>query len=170
MPECIYSSPVGTLSLSSENGFLTALRFAEKSQPNTVPEKPTDDPVLLRTVEWLDRYFGGLRPRPSELPLNPRGSDFQKAVWAHLCDIPYGETVSYGDLAAKIAGDGRRLLARAVGGAAHRNPIAIIIPCHRVIGSDGSLTGYAGGMDRKARLLRFEGVDIVSDRLFPKNT
>lgn len=162
MPEHIYSSPVGALLLSSENGFLTALRFAEKPQPNTIPEKTTDDPVLLRAVEWLDRYFGGLRPRSSELPLNPRGSDFQKAVWAHLCDIPYGETVSYGDLAAKIAGNGRRLLARAIGGAAHRNPISIIIPCHRVIGSDGSLTGYAGGMERKARLLRFEGVDIVS--------
>ena len=171
MPECYYQSPVGVLSLSSEGGFLTAVRFVDESRKIIFPEKPTDDSVLLRAVEWLDRYFGGLRPQPDELPLNPRGSEFQKTVWAYLCKIPYGKTVSYGSLASTVAGDGQRRLARAVGGAAHRNPIAIIIPCHRVIGSDGSLTGYGGGVERKALLLRLEGVDIPSvTMLFFENT
>ena len=100
-------------------------------------------------------------PLPSELPLRPNGGDFRQAVWKILCGIPYGEVTTYGAIAKKIAAQsGRPMSAQAVGGAVAHNPISIIIPCHRVVGANGSLTGYAGGIAAKIRLLEHEGVDV----------
>ena len=124
-----------------------------------------DSPALDEARRWLDRYFAGERPEPSELPLAPRGTDFQKSVWRELAAIPYGEITTYGDIAKRLeAATGKRASARAVGVAVGHNPISIILPCHRVVGATGSLTGYAGGIERKLWLLRHEGVD--TNRLF----
>lgn len=115
--------------------------------------------VLAAAKRWLDRYFAGEEPLPAELPLAPVGSPFRQAVWKLLCGIPYGETTTYGAIAKKLAPMlGRETMsAQAVGGAVAHNPISVIIPCHRVLGSDGSLTGYAGGIDKKIWLLKKEG-------------
>lgn len=122
-----------------------------------------DDAVILNlknTVEWLERYFNGEQPEIAELVLAPQGSEFRQIVWKNLCEIPYGKVVTYGELAKKVAVQmGReRMSAQAVGGAVGHNPISVIIPCHRVIGADGSLTGYAGGIEKKRMLLELEGV------------
>lgn len=118
--------------------------------------------MLERAKRWLDRYFAGERPVPQELPLAPAGSTFRQEVWKILCDIPYGEIVTYGEIAAKLARQlGRKSMsAQAVGGAVGHNPISVIIPCHRVVGADGSLTGYAGGIEKKRKLLRLEGIKV----------
>ena len=110
----------------------------------------------------LDRYFAGEKPEISELPLAPIGGEFRQAVWKILCEIPYGQVTTYGEIAKKIAAQRNRktMSAQAVGGAVGHNPISIIIPCHRVVGSNGSLTGYAGGIDLKIKLLEHEGVDL----------
>ena len=117
--------------------------------------------MLAQTRDWLDRYFAGQKPSPTELALAPEGSDFRRAVWDILCEIPYGQTRSYRDISRELAVKlGREhMSAQAVGGAVGHNPIGIIIPCHRVLGSDGSLTGYAGGLEKKRWLLRHEGLD-----------
>jgi methylated-DNA-[protein]-cysteine S-methyltransferase len=121
-------------------------------------QQPGNDPVLDAAQAWLEDYFVGKRPEPARLPLNPKGTEFQKAVWRLLLEIPYGQVTTYGALAAKLAQErGGRMSAQAIGGAVGRNPISIIIPCHRVIGADGRLTGYAGGLWRKEALLRLEG-------------
>ena len=157
-----YDSPIGDMTCACTDSHLVGL-WLENQQyfAATLKETPvTDDqhPILLKTKNWLDRYFAGDKPSPNELPLAPDGSDFRKAVWRILCEIPYGETVTYGDIAKQIARQRgtARFSAQAVGGAVSRNPISIIIPCHRVIGSDGSLTGYAGGIETKRWLLAFE--------------
>lgn len=118
------------------------------------------DPLFARLAAELDEYLAGRRIR-FDLPLAPTGDDFQHAVWRMLREIPYGETVTYGELALRL---GDRNLARRVGGAVGRNPISILVPCHRVVGADGSLTGYAGGLDRKRRLLELEGAEVVAQR------
>ena len=125
---------------------------------------PNDNlPVLQKAKAWLDRYFRGEKPKISELPLAPIGNDFRQAVWKILCEIPYGEVITYGGIAKKIAAQRglSRMSAQAVGGAVGHNPISIIIPCHRVVGTNGSLTGYSGGLDLKIKLLDFEGVDLA---------
>ncbi|WP_295925618.1 methylated-DNA--[protein]-cysteine S-methyltransferase, partial [uncultured Akkermansia sp.] len=116
--------------------------------------------------DWLDRYFAGGRAPIAQLPLAPVGGEFRQAVWKILCGIPYGEVTTYGEIARKMAARGNRrsMSAQAVGGAVGHNPISIIIPCHRVVGTGGSLTGYAGGIAAKIRLLELEGVDM--SRLF----
>ena len=120
-----------------------------------------DIPVLAQSLDWLDRYFAGKQPTPNELPLAPRGSKFAQRVWQKLVEIPYGQLRTYGDIAKELEGEtGRRASAQAVGGAVGHNPISIIIPCHRVVGASGSLTGYAGGIDKKVHLLEHEGVDM----------
>ncbi len=157
-----YESPVGRMTCACTEAHLVGLWLDnQKYFAATLKETPvTDDshPILLKTKDWLDRYFSGSKPSPTELTLAPAGSDFRKAVWQILCEIPYGETVTYGSIARQIARQRRtaRFSAQAVGGAVGHNPISIIIPCHRVIGSDGSLTGYAGGIDAKRWLLTFE--------------
>lgn len=117
--------------------------------------------VFEKTKAWLDRYFSGLKPKIEELPLAPVGNDFRQSVWRILCEIPYGEIMTYGEIARRIAKSRglARMSAQAVGGAVGHNPISIIIPCHRVVGSNGSLTGYAGGIETKIKLLIHENVD-----------
>lgn len=118
--------------------------------------------ILDEAVSWLDRYFSGQRPPIGDLKLRPEGTDFRQEVWSILMDIPYGQVTTYADIASQVAKKlGRKSMsAQTVGGAVGHNPISIIIPCHRVIGSRGSLIGYAGGMDRKTWLLNHEGIKI----------
>ena len=147
-----YTSPLGGLLLAADEQGLIGLwfdgaRHFAANLPEMREEKRT--PVLDETARWLDDYFSGGQPDFTP-PLHLIGSAFRRRVWARLLEIPYGQTTTYGAL----LGDGAS--ARAVGGAVGRNPISIIVPCHRVIGADGSLTGYAGGMDRKIRLLALE--------------
>ncbi len=153
-------TPLGTVTLAGEGAELTGLWFeGQRHCAATLPADaaPGPLPVLDETCRWLECYFG-LRPLPPLPPLRPAGTAFQRAVWALLLEIPYGGTVTYGELARRLAGRMGRssLSAQAVGGAVGRNPISILIPCHRVLGSDGSLTGYAGGLERKAKLLTLE--------------
>lgn len=146
------SSPLGNILLSADEVGLTGLWFdGGRYYAETLPEEHVEreTPILMDTKRWLDVYFTGREPDFTP-PLHPVGSPFRQTVWQLLLEIPYGQTTTYGAL----LGDGAS--ARAVGGAVGRNPISIIVPCHRVIGADGSLTGYAGGMDRKIRLLALE--------------
>lgn len=116
--------------------------------------------MLAQARAWLDAYFEGRDPGKIP-PCAPRGSEFRQLVWAKLAEIPYGELVTYGDIAKAIEADtGKKRSARAVGGAVGHNPVSIILPCHRVVGASRSLTGYAGGIERKTALLKLEGVDM----------
>lgn len=149
------SSPVGMLTLAAEGSGLTALvvqgqKYEKAHLAGDGRENQTA--VLAQARLWLERYFRGERPDPAELSLTPRGTDFQLRVWNALREIGYGETLTYGELAARLGSS-----ARAVGSAVGRNPLSILIPCHRVLGADGSLTGYAGGLEAKRTLLRLEG-------------
>lgn len=159
-----FSSPLGTLTGASDGENILGLWIAgQKYFESTVKESPAEEnlPVFDKMGEWLDRYFVGEQPGIGELPLAPEGSVFRRTVWNCLKEIPYGETAFYGEIADKVSRLlGRRTSPRAVGVAVGRNPISIIVPCHRVIGADGGLTGYAGGLDIKLRLLRHEGVQI----------
>lgn len=161
-----YESPVGALLLAERDGKTVGVWIeGQKYFCGSLGEQTVefaDTPILLQTKQWLDRYFNGERPQISELPLAPEGSSFRKTVWQALCEIPYGEIVSYGELARRIAKrlGLRSMSAQAVGGAVSRNPISIIIPCHRVVGANGNLTGYAGGIEKKLRLLALEGVNV----------
>lgn len=148
-------SPLGELTLVAHDGALAGLYFAEHARrpdPSTIGSR--DDTGFQAAVEQLDEYFNGHRT-DFDLPLAPRGEAFQRRVWELLRRIPYGETRSYGQLAAEL---GDAALARAVGAANARNPISIVVPCHRVVAADGALTGYAGGLVRKQYLLDLEGV------------
>lgn len=144
----IVPSPVGPLTLTQEAGALTGLHFGERPQQGA--GGPT--PLLEEAARQLEEYFAGQRQEFS-LPLAPRGTEFQLRVWQALLRIPYGETRSYGELAAMV---GNPKACRAVGGANHRNPLSILIPCHRVVGTGGRLTGYAGGLAVKEFLLKLE--------------
>jgi len=169
-----YSSPVGLLTLACDGEHLTGLWIEDQKYfGSTAPgamESGDGLPVLVQTAEWLDRYFAGERPDIRSVPLAPAGSPFRQAVWKLLQEIPYGEVVTYGALARRLAAQlGRRSMSsQAVGGAVGHNPISIIIPCHRVVGSDGSLTGYAGGLDRKRWLLEHEGINTAKAALLTK--
>ena len=150
-----YASPLGPILLAADETGLTGLWFeAQKYFPSFlgVDYQEKETPVLTETVRWLDVYFSGKDPGFLP-PLHPQGSPFRQAVWNILLTIPRGQTMTYGEIARRL---GVRS-AQAVGGAVGHNPISILIPCHRVVGSDGSLTGYAGGVERKARLLQLEG-------------
>lgn len=160
-----YQSPVGELLIVSNEKALIGLWIKEQKYFGAGLKEMTQEveagkvSVLQITVEWLNRYFAGEKPDIDELPLAPAGSDFRKMIWQLLCKIPYGEVMTYGELArqaAELMGK-PSMSAQAVGGAVGHNPISIIIPCHRVVGSDGSLTGYAGGIDKKQWLLKHEG-------------
>jgi methylated-DNA-[protein]-cysteine S-methyltransferase len=152
---CVYPSPVGPLLLMCDGEFLTGLHTEnDKYKPRIRPEwvENPDATPFAAAREELGEYFGGRRSKFTVL-LKPAGTAFQLRVWERLCDIPFGETISYAELARRV---GNPNAARAVGMANSRNPISIIVPCHRVIGSDKSLTGYAGGLDRKQALLEHE--------------
>ena len=147
--EMKYDSPVGRLTLASDGLNLAGLWMeGQKYFGGTVPGelRPNEElEVFSRAKDWLDRYFNGKKPEPSELPLAPVGGEFRQTVWELLCEIPYGELTTYGQIAREAAKRLQResMSAQAVGGAVGHNPISIIIPCHRVVGTGGSLTGYA---------------------------
>lgn len=149
----VHDSPVGRLTLVSDGDCLVGLHFEGWNPPAGALHK--SDILLAATGRQLDAYFAG-RLKTFDLPLAPRGTPFQQRVWSALRDIPFGETRSYGQLAATL---GKPSAMRAVGAANGRNPIAIVVPCHRVIGADGSLTGFGGGIERKRFLLRLEQGD-----------
>ncbi|WP_068496809.1 methylated-DNA--[protein]-cysteine S-methyltransferase [Paenibacillus kribbensis] len=161
-----YSSPVGSITLASDGQNLVGLWLeGQKYFGGPVTEEMTekcDLPVLDTTKDWLDKYFTGQNPAISDLPLAPNGGAFRKAVWDILCEIPYGKYITYGEIAKIVASRTNKasMSSQAVGGAVGHNPISIIIPCHRVVGANGSLTGYAGGIDKKIKLLEHEGVDM----------
>ena len=165
-----YGSPMGTITLACRDNNLVGLwTQGQKYYGDTIPEtmaEKDDMPVFDAAKKWLDRYFAGGKPGISKLPLAPIGGEFRQMVWKILCEIPYGQVTTYGDIAKKIASKtGKKSMSsQAVGGAVGHNPISIIIPCHRVVGENGSLTGFAGGMDMKVKLLELEGVDM--SRLF----
>lgn len=160
-----YESPVGTLTLASDGHALCGLWLdGQKYHGGSIPETMEPDaaaPAFAEARAWLDAYFAGKRPRIADVPLAPIGSDFRQDVWRILAEIPYGELTTYGQIAAQLKETRGRASALAVGGAVGHNPISIIIPCHRVVGADGSLTGYAGGLARKTWLLEHEGVDMA---------
>lgn len=168
-----YDSPLGGMTMMGDQSALFSLGF---ERPSSVSSQPCPDivirrlPVFDETIRWLDRYFNGQAPDFIP-PLLLLGTPFRKAVWQILLEIPFGATTSYGQIAARLtlperssvlSGSGKpasgRMSAQAVGGAVVHNPIALIVPCHRVIGADGSLTGYTAGLDRKTWLLRHEGI------------
>ena len=160
----VYDSPLGRILIKSRNGRLTGLGFCKE---DVVVSEHTG-PVIDEAMKWLDTYFSGKEPGPVP-PLELTGTPFRMKVWDILKTIPYGTTVTYGEMAKKIAEERgiQRMSAQAVGNAVGRNPIAIMIPCHRVIGSDGGLVGYAFGTDVKSKLLALEGIEIHSRGLHP---
>ncbi len=159
-----YLSPIGKIILASDGVNLTGLWFEGQKHfefdLNGVKNE-NDIAVLVNTKKWLDIYFSGSNPDFS-IPLLFEGTAFQKEVWEILCSISYGETITYGDISKQIARQRgfAQMSAQAVGNAVGKNKISIIVPCHRVIGADRSLVGYAGGLDRKTYLLRLENVKI----------
>ena len=160
MRTCDFESPLGKMLLAADDAGLVGAWFygqryfargLEGAEKDAETGELADSPVLLAARRWLDAYFAGDRPDVADVPLAPRGTAFQRRVWDALLAIPYGETLTYGELAAEL-----RSSPRAIGAAVGKNPISVIIPCHRVVGADGSLTGYAGGLDRKRVLLELE--------------
>ena len=158
------SSALGGILLAADEEGLTGLWFdGQKYFARTLPKEyaESETPVLCEAKRWLDIYFSGREPDFTP-PLHPVGSAFQQAVWALLMEIPYGETTTYGTLVRKLAEKQglTHMSAQAVGGAVGHNDISLIIPCHRVVGASGSLTGYAGGVDKKIKLLELERADM----------
>lgn len=158
-----YASPLGGILLAADDIGLTGLWFdGQKYYADNLPAEhiERETPILVEAKRWLDVYFTGNEP-DFKPPLHPVGSAFRLAVWELLLQIPYGQTVTYGELARQLAEKqgAEHMSAQAVGGAVGHNPISLIIPCHRVVGTHGSLTGYAGGIDRKTKLLELEHID-----------
>lgn len=155
-------SPVGELTLTAHNDALTGVWFAGHRGGTPVKadwNRDDHDPVLRQARAELDEYFAGKRERFS-VKLDPHGTEFQRAVWRELLKVRFGRTSTYGTLAAAI---GKANASRAVGAAVGANPISIIVPCHRIIGRDGSLTGFGGGLPRKIKLLAIEGIEMALD-------
>ncbi|HIT70592.1 MAG TPA: methylated-DNA--[protein]-cysteine S-methyltransferase [Candidatus Scatovivens faecipullorum] len=165
-----YKSPIGNLLIASKENKLVGLWIEnQKYYLSNFKDKIIETEnleILVKTKKWLDRYFKGEKPDISELEINLIGSEFRKSVWEILKNIPYGEVITYNDIAKELAKQKgiKKMSAQAVGGAVGHNPISIIIPCHRVVGSNGSLTGYAGGIKKKIYLLEHEKVNM--DKLF----
>ncbi len=161
-----YTSPLGDILLACKDNKVIGLWIEGQKHYLGELEEPTEEcdneEILLKTKNWLDRYFDGARPGIDELELAPIGSEFRQEVWDILKTIPYGEVITYNDIAKKIAKKRNieKMSAQAVGGAVGHNPISIIIPCHRVVGTNGSLIGYAGGIDKKVYLLKHENVEM----------
>lgn len=157
----LYNSPLGILILEADEAGLTAVRFSPEQAPDTAVRP---GPITTRAAEWLDGYFSGSCPEP-DFPLNLKGTPFQKEVWAILQTIPAGKTMTYGEI-ARILADRRgidRMAAQAVGQAVGKNPVCILVPCHRVLGQCQRLTGYAGGLECKKALLTLEGAEFLPD-------
>ena len=163
-----YHSPLGPVLLAADEIGLTGLwlegqkYYAGRLDLEQGEWEEKELPVLAMAKCWLEEYFAGKVPETT-IPMHLSGTSFQMEVWEILCQIPYGQTITYGQIARQIAAKrGRKTMsAQAVGGAVGRNPISIIVPCHRVMGADGSLTGYAGGVDKKMALLTLEGVNLT---------
>lgn len=150
-----YESPLGSILMAADGVGLTGLWFVgQKYFPSFSEGEALEEetPVLTEAIRWLNVYFSGASPDFLP-PLHPQGNSFRQAVWNVLLTIPRGQTMTYGEIARRL----NVRSAQAVGGAVGHNPVSILIPCHRVVGSDGSLTGYAGGLERKERLLQLEG-------------
>lgn len=145
-----FSSPAGLIQIIAEENALTGIYFVE-----TKTEDETVSPVILTAKQWLSDYFAGLQPDPNTIPIRLKGTAFQLAVWDILKEIPYGKAVTYGDIAKRF---GRPMSAQAVGNAVGRNPVSILIPCHRVLGANSRITGYTGGLDKKRCLLQHENI------------
>lgn len=161
-----YTSPLGNITLASKDNALIGLwlegqKYTFSNYQDTIIENPNDS-VLVQTKKWLDLYFDGKNPNVNQIKLAPIGSPFRQKVWQLLLQIPYGTVVTYNELAKNIAKQMgiTKMSPQAIGNAVGHNPISIIIPCHRVVGSKGSLTGYAGGIDKKLQLLKHEQVDM----------
>lgn len=158
-----YNSPLGKISFAYDDTSLCGLWFeGQKYYQSNLKEFDTEiKPFSKKVTTWLDSYFQGNNPKV-DIPLHLEGTDFQKEVWNILLTIPYGKTMTYGEIANIISKEKgiTKMSPQAVGSAVGHNPISIIVPCHRVIGSNGSLTGYAGGIERKEQLLRLENVHI----------
>ena len=148
-----YESPIGTLYLVSDGQYLCNLYFFNKALDISNNDSLE---VFNKTIDWLNRYFEGKQPNISELPLKLEGTVFQKQVWNLLLEIPYGTVVTYGDIARRMNTKAYQAVGQAIG----KNPIGIIVPCHRVVGSHKKLSGFSGGMDIKKYLLAHEGIDV----------
>ena len=151
--QAYYKSPIGILRIIADENGITKVDFVKKENSSI---KKSSSKIVQDCIKQLDEYFQGER-KSFELKLNPEGTEFQRKVWKELLKIPYGETISYGEVSRRIKNP---KAVRAVGQSIGRNPISVIIPCHRVIGSDGSITGYASGLWRKEWLLKHEGIKI----------
>lgn len=161
---CTYESILGNILLAADEIGLTGLWFeGQKYFANTLPDERISQemPILTEAKNWLDVYFSGEEPKFTP-PLHPTGSDFRQAVWQILLQIPYGQTITYGEIARQLTETKHtdHMSAQAVGGAVGHNEVSIIIPCHRVVGTNGSLTGYAGGIEKKIALLKLEQADM----------
>lgn len=171
MYTCFYKSPLGLITLASDGKNLIGLWIEGQTnyQSTISSDIKVDDglPVFKETKLWLDKYFMGEPMEIGDLPLLMHGSIFREKVWQLLSKIPYGKLVTYGDIAKKMASLSgvNKMSAQAVGGAVGHNPISIIVPCHRVVGADGKLTGYAGGLDLKIKLLELEGFTIDKEKM-----
>ena len=159
-----YPSPIGNMLLAADEMGLTGLWFeGQKYFALDLDKEPEEKeiPLFEKVKQWLDIYFSGREP-DFTIPLHFTGTDFQNEVWEILCTIPYGQTMTYGEIAKQIAARKglQHMSAQAVGGAVGHNRISIIVPCHRVVGANGSLTGYAGGIEKKAKLLKLEKVSM----------
>ena len=159
-----YPSPIGNMLLAADEMGLTGLWFEGQKYFALDLDKEHEEkeiPLFEKVKQWLDIYFSGKEP-DFTIPLHFTGTEFQKEVWEILCTIPYGQTMTYGEIAKRIAARKGlpHMSAQAVGGAVGHNRISIIVPCHRVVGADGSLTGYAGGIEKKAKLLKLEKVNM----------
>ena len=161
-----YDSPIGKLLIASDGESIIGLCIeGQKYYLDKIEKEGSlkdDLAIFEKTKKWLDSYFKQEKPKISELSLAPEGNTFRQYIWEFLCEIPYGETITYGELAQKVAKKLNKpsMSAQAVGNAVGHNPISIIIPCHRVVGKNGSLTGYAGGIDKKIKLLEIENIKM----------
>ena len=171
-----YMSPLGQLIMTGNGDDLTGLWFAEQknvleSFGDQLKDNDSHLPVFETVKQWLDAYFAGDKPEFENLPLAPLGTEFRQKVWSIMCKIPYGEVTTYGAIAKEVAVslNKAQMSSQAVGGAVGHNPISIILPCHRVVGAQGNLTGYAAGLDKKVWLLKHEGADM-SQFFMPKNS
>lgn len=171
-----YESPLGILTLCCDEKNLMGLWLTEQKYSESFVDKQAaerEDMSVFHTVrQWLDRYFAREKIGIEGIPLAPQGSDFRQQVWKILCEIPYGEVITYGEIAERIAQQRGvpKMSAQAVGGAVGHNPISIIIPCHRVVGANGNLTGYGGGIEKKIQLLTLEGLDMSKFYIPKKGT
>ena len=155
--QAVLDSPIGPLTALATAQGIAGLWFDDQTHHPGALDAPIDatNPHIVALRRWLDAYWAGLDPSPETVTLDLHGTSFQRAVWQALLTIPFGRTRSYGEVAAQVGGGA---VPRATGAAVGRNPVSILVPCHRVIGANGSLTGYAGGLPRKERLLQHEGV------------